>query len=55
MVQALEGVGSMCHAHNCLLAVDTVASLGGVPVEADKLEIDVIYTGNSKVGNSDGE
>ena len=55
MVQPLEGVGSMCHAHNCLLAVDTVASLGGVPVEADKLEIDVIYTGNSKVGNSDGE
>ena len=35
----------MCHANNCLLAVDTVASLGGVPVKADELEIDVIYTG----------
>jgi hypothetical protein len=45
VVQPLEGVGAMCHAHNCLLAVDTVASLGGVPVEADKLEIDIIYTG----------
>ena len=35
----------MCHANNCLLAVDTVASLGGAKVEADRLEIDVIYTG----------
>ncbi len=45
VMQPLEGVGAMCHAHNCLLAVDTVASLGGVPVHADQLEIDVIYTG----------
>jgi alanine-glyoxylate transaminase/serine-glyoxylate transaminase/serine-pyruvate transaminase len=44
-MQPLEGVGAMCHAHDCLLAVDTVASLGGVPVHADQLEIDVIYTG----------
>lgn len=49
VVQPLEGVGAMCHAHNCLLAVDTVASLGGVPVQADELEIDVIYTGSQKV------
>jgi alanine-glyoxylate transaminase/serine-glyoxylate transaminase/serine-pyruvate transaminase len=49
VVQPLEGVGAMCHAHNCLLAVDTVASCGGVPLEADKLEIDVIYTGSQKV------
>merc|ERR1711872_927241 len=49
MGQPLEGVGAMCHAHNCLLAVDTVASLGGVPVQADELEIDVIYTGSQKV------
>jgi alanine-glyoxylate transaminase/serine-glyoxylate transaminase/serine-pyruvate transaminase len=46
VVQPLEGVGSMCHAHDCLLAVDTVASLGGVPLQADDLEIDVIYTGS---------
>ncbi|TRY80141.1 hypothetical protein TCAL_14804 [Tigriopus californicus] len=32
-----------------LFAVDTVASLGGVPVAADDLEIDVIYTGSQKV------
>ena len=49
VVQPLEGVGAMCHQHNCLLAVDTVASLGGVPVMADQMEIDVIYTGSQKV------
>jgi len=49
VVQPLEGVGAMCHANGCLFAVDTVASLGGVPLEADKLEIDVIYTGSQKV------
>merc|ERR1719219_766 len=49
VVQPLAGVGAMCHQNNCLLAVDTVASLGGVPVMADQLEIDVIYTGSQKV------
>jgi len=49
VVQPLEGLGPLCHANNCLLAVDTVASLGGTPVHADQLEIDVIYTGSQKV------
>lgn len=47
--QNLDGIGALCHAHNCLFAVDTVASLGGVPVMADQLQIDVIYTGSQKV------
>merc|ERR1712002_741358 len=49
VLQPLEGLGSLCHENNCLLAVDTVASLGGTPVYADQLEIDVIYTGSQKV------
>jgi len=49
VVQRLYGLGPMCHSHNCLLAVDTVASLGGAPIKADQLEIDVIYTGSQKV------
>jgi len=49
VVQPLEGIGALCHKYNCLLAVDTVASLGGVPLKADELEIDVIYTGSQKV------
>ncbi len=32
-----------------MLAVDTVASLGGYPVKADELGIDIIYTGSQKV------
>jgi alanine-glyoxylate transaminase/serine-glyoxylate transaminase/serine-pyruvate transaminase len=32
-----------------LFAVDTVASLGGVPVFTDKWGIDIIYTGCQKV------
>merc|ERR1719400_2334913 len=49
VLQPLEGLGQLCHENNCLLAVDTVASLGGTPVYADQLEIDVIYTGSQKV------
>lgn len=35
--------------NNCLLAVDTVASLGGVPFFMDKWKIDAVYTGSQKV------
>ena len=35
--------------HNCLFVVDSVASLGGIPIRADDLGIDVIYTGSQKV------
>jgi alanine-glyoxylate transaminase/serine-glyoxylate transaminase/serine-pyruvate transaminase len=30
--QPLEGLGAACAAHDCLLLVDTVTSLGGVPI-----------------------
>ena len=43
------GIGELCANNGVLFAVDTVASLGGVPLEADKLGIDVIYTGSQKV------
>ena len=45
VLQPLEGLGPLCHANNCLLAVDTAASLGGTPLKADELEIYIIYTG----------
>ncbi|KAJ8945489.1 hypothetical protein NQ318_002534 [Aromia moschata] len=47
--QPLEGLGDICHRYNCLLAVDTVASLGGVPFYADRWKIDAVYTGSQKV------
>jgi len=47
--QPMEGLGDLCKRYNCLLAVDTVASLGGVPIAMDELGIDVMYTGSQKV------
>jgi alanine-glyoxylate transaminase/serine-glyoxylate transaminase/serine-pyruvate transaminase len=49
VMQNLDGVGDLCRKYGCLLAVDTVASLGGVPFSVDKLKIDAIYTGSQKV------
>merc|ERR1712203_1054453 len=48
-LQGLEGIGPLCASLNCLFAVDTVASLCGVPLRADALGIDAIYTGSQKV------
>ncbi|XP_025833192.1 serine--pyruvate aminotransferase, mitochondrial-like [Agrilus planipennis] len=47
--QPLESLGKICHKYNCLLAVDTVASLGAVPFFMDKWEVDAVYTGSQKV------
>jgi alanine-glyoxylate transaminase / serine-glyoxylate transaminase / serine-pyruvate transaminase len=46
--QPMEGLGKLCHAHGALLAVDTVTSLGGVPVEVDAWEADAVYSGTQK-------
>lgn len=35
--------------HDCLLVVDTVASLGGVPFYMDQWKVDAVYTGSQKV------
>lgn len=35
--------------YDCLLIVDTVASLGGTPFFMDKWLVDVVYTGSQKV------
>jgi alanine-glyoxylate transaminase / serine-glyoxylate transaminase / serine-pyruvate transaminase len=34
--QPLEGVANLCHEMDCLLVVDTVTSLGGVPLFVDE-------------------
>uniref|UniRef100_A0A915J532 Alanine--glyoxylate aminotransferase n=1 Tax=Romanomermis culicivorax TaxID=13658 RepID=A0A915J532_ROMCU len=49
VMQPLEGLGDLCHANGCLFLVDTVASLGGVPFSADKLNIDCVYSASQKV------
>ncbi|KAK4875451.1 hypothetical protein RN001_011873 [Aquatica leii] len=47
--QPLEGLGLICEKYDCLLVVDTVASLGGVPFYADRWGVDAVYTGSQKV------
>jgi alanine-glyoxylate transaminase/serine-glyoxylate transaminase/serine-pyruvate transaminase len=46
--QPIDGLGKICHAHGALLVVDTVTSLGGVPVEVDAWEADAVYSGTQK-------
>jgi alanine-glyoxylate transaminase / serine-glyoxylate transaminase / serine-pyruvate transaminase len=46
--QPLEGLGALCREHDCLLLVDTVTSLGGVPLFVDSWNIDVAYGGSQK-------
>ncbi len=46
--QPLEDVGALCREYNCLLIVDTVTSLGGVPLFVDEWQIDVAYSGTQK-------
>jgi alanine-glyoxylate transaminase/serine-glyoxylate transaminase/serine-pyruvate transaminase len=46
--QPLEGLGQLCHEHDTLLLIDTVTSLGGVPVETDAWEVDAVYSGTQK-------
>lgn len=49
VAQPLEGIGELCTRHDCLLLVDTVASLGGVPFLMDKWKVDIVYCGSQKV------
>jgi alanine-glyoxylate transaminase/serine-glyoxylate transaminase/serine-pyruvate transaminase len=46
--QPLEGVGDLCREFDCLLLVDTVTSLGGVPLFVDAWGIDAAYSGSQK-------
>jgi (S)-ureidoglycine---glyoxylate transaminase len=48
MVQPLQDLGSLCHAAGALSYVDATATLGGLPVEADKWGIDVLTGGLQK-------
>lgn len=46
--QSLAGLGDLCQKNGTLLLVDTVCSLGGVPLFADDWKIDAIYSGSQK-------
>ena len=46
--QPLDGLAELCREHDCLLLVDTVTSLGGVPLYVDAWGLDVAYSGSQK-------
>ncbi|WP_144416076.1 alanine--glyoxylate aminotransferase family protein [Calothrix sp. 336/3] len=46
--QPLEGVGELCREYGCLLLVDTVTSLGGVPIYLDEWGVDLAYSCSQK-------
>ncbi len=48
VLQALDGMGELCQENDCLLLVDTVTSMGGVPLFIDDWKIDAAYAGSQK-------
>lgn len=46
--QPMEGIGELCRRHNCLLLLDTVTSLGAVPVYLDAWGVDLAYSCSQK-------
>ena len=46
--QPIEAIARIAHDHDALIAIDTVTSLAGVPVELDAWEIDAAYSGTQK-------
>lgn len=48
VLQPLADIAKLAHAHGALILADAVTSLGGVPVETDLWELDLVYSGTQK-------
>lgn len=46
--QPLDGVAELCQKHDTLLLIDTVTSLGGVPIYLDEWGVDLAYSCSQK-------
>jgi len=46
--QPMQGIGDLCRANDCLLLLDTVTSLGGVPLFLDDWKVDLAYSCSQK-------
>ena len=44
----MEGISDACHKHNALFLLDTVTSIGGVPLNIDAAGVDAVYAGGQK-------
>jgi len=47
-LQNVEGVGELCREHDALFMLDTVTSIGGIPIFLDKWKVDASYAGGQK-------
>eukprot|EP00475_Leptophrys_vorax_P042357 TRINITY_DN79924_c0_g1_i1.p1 TRINITY_DN79924_c0_g1~~TRINITY_DN79924_c0_g1_i1.p1 ORF type:complete len:394 (-),score=118.14 TRINITY_DN79924_c0_g1_i1:55-1236(-) len=47
-LQPMEGVGEAVRAKDAYLILDTVTSLGGIPVRIDEWQVDAAYSGSQK-------
>lgn len=48
VLQPLEDIAKIATEHDALLLVDAVTSLGGAPVETDRWDLDIVYSGTQK-------
>jgi len=48
VLQPLEQIVELAHQNGALIVVDTVTSLGGIPVSVDARGLDVVYSGTQK-------
>ena len=46
--QPLEGVGDLCREFDCLLLIDTVTSMGAIPIFLDEWKVDMAYSCSQK-------
>ena len=46
--QPMDGIGALCQKYDCLLLLDTVTSLGGVPLFLDQWGVDLAYSCSQK-------
>ncbi len=46
--QPMDGIGDLCREYDCLLILDTVTSLGGVPLFLDRWKVDLAYSCSQK-------
>ncbi len=46
--QPMDGIGDLCREYDCLLILDTVTSLGGVPLFLDEWKVDLAYSCSQK-------
>lgn len=47
-LQVIDGIGELVHHYGGLLVVDCVTSLGGIPVNTDEWDADIVYAGSQK-------